>query len=513
LNTRGVALSGGHDMTVVNGNLFYSNSSGGGRTVNVLNPTTCLFVSSNLADPANSSLLIGGKGFLVLTGTGNQIAFSSPQNIYLNDGVLRVTTGNFVPTNSSIAFRGGTLEYDVSGGSASISFNVASGPGNITWSSTSAGSAGESQTTDVGGGGFSAFSATPGNSLTVNLGGAAAQMDWNAPGFITTYHALKFGSLKSNASVDFQNPIGLGSVPGLPYRTRNIHVTRGAGNPADKTRLNGVISGIAGYDLVKTGSGVLETTAPNTYDGNTIVREGELRILATNTGSGAYVVAAGTLVFGANQNVSAITVGGGAFASLAADGNRRLVTGSLHIAGQEMPAGRFDLTNNAVVVDYTSFSPLATLAAQIRSGYASGAWTGNGITSSIAAATPGHGVGFGEASQVFSLFPANFAGQLVDSTSVLMRYTLRGDANLDQSVNIADFSALAANFNSAGSWARGDFDYDGLVGIGDFSVLASNFNRSVAARTTVPEPASMLAAALLVAGYRRPRRTCPITSG
>lgn len=55
-----------------------------------------------------------------------------------------------------------------------------------------------------------------------------------------------------------------------------------------------------------------------------------------------------------------------------------------------------------------------------------------------------------------------------------------GDTNLDRTVNIADFSRLAANFNRAGtSWLQGNFNYDTTINIADFSLLAGNFNRGV----------------------------------
>lgn len=58
-------------------------------------------------------------------------------------------------------------------------------------------------------------------------------------------------------------------------------------------------------------------------------------------------------------------------------------------------------------------------------------------------------------------------------------YFFAGDANRDRSVNIGDFSIVAANFNLPGTFGQGDFDYSGLVGIGDFAILASKFNMTL----------------------------------
>jgi hypothetical protein len=118
-------------------------------------------------------------------------------------------------------------------------------------------------------------------------------------------------------------------------------------------------------------------------------------------------------------------------------------------------------------------------------------------------------VGYAEASAVGS--PATFLGQPVDGTAVLVRYTRQGDANLDGTTGIGDFSLLGANFNQPGKWNSGDFNYDGTTSIGDFSLLAANYNQSAASGVggrpgAVPEPATLgLLTAAAVLGMRRRR--------
>src|SRR5204863_5205852 len=65
-----------------------------------------------------------------------------------------------------------------------------------------------------------------------------------------------------------------------------------------------------------------------------------------------------------------------------------------------------------------------------------------------------------------------------NASYLLIRPTRIGDLNLDGSVTIADFIALASHFNQSGTWQEGDTNYDGSVTIADFIALASNFNQS-----------------------------------
>lgn len=167
--------------------------------------------------------------------------------------------------------------------------------------------------------------------------------------------------------------------------------------------------------------------------------------------------------------------------------------------------GQFDLSNNALVVDYATISPKTTIIDYLKTGFAGGAWNGQGISSSAAASQPNRAIGVAEASDVGS--PSIFLGQSVDSTSLLLRFTLPGDANLDGIVNITDFALLAANFNTSSYWAKGDFNYNGVTNINDFALLASNFNQSLPIdlpRSTVPEPVgTILLLAAMLGGRRR----------
>jgi hypothetical protein len=101
------------------------------------------------------------------------------------------------------------------------------------------------------------------------------------------------------------------------------------------------------------------------------------------------------------------------------------------------------------------------------------------------------------------------------SLNLTGRVALGGDANLDNTVDLTDFTILASNFNATNkTWQAGDFNVDGNVDLTDFTMLASNFNRTVTPAssadlgTTVPEPAvagvvTLIAGALASGRMRR----------
>ncbi len=162
--------------------------------------------------------------------------------------------------------------------------------------------------------------------------------------------------------------------------------------------------------------------------------------------------------------------------------------GNLSIAS----ASQLDLTNNSMVIDYTT---VGTLVGDIRQMLESGK-----VTSST-----GGKLGYAD-NTITGL--ATFSGQVVDSTSLLIKFTYGGDANLDGQVDISDLGALATSWQTSNVWTGGDFDYSGFVDISDLGILATNWQLGVGSplgpsfgqalasmglsNTTVPEPAMPL---------------------
>ena len=179
-------------------------------------------------------------------------------------------------------------------------------------------------------------------------------------------------------------------------------------------------------------------------------------------------------------------------------GTLRLIAGSGRTRTTELNVGtaQLDITNNPMVVDYApgTGGQLAAVRADVFSGFAGGAWNGDGIVSSNANGNS-HGVGYAEASAVAPV-PAIFG--TVDNTAVLLRLTRYGDANLDGQVNLQDFNRLASNFGATGTglWSQGDFNYDGNVNLQDFNRLASNFGLSAAGPEVTPDDWARLGAAV-----------------
>jgi hypothetical protein len=143
---------------------------------------------------------------------------------------------------------------------------------------------------------------------------------------------------------------------------------------------------------------------------------------------------------------------------------------------------KIDLQNGSLTIDYRGLaSPTSTILSQLTSGYHGGAWDGSGIHTSTGNAVTGLG------------WRDDSAG-----SSILIRRTLYGDANLDGVVDSTDFAAFLTGYgrSSGGVWAQGDFDYDGKVNTRDFNMLSGNFGSSIAApvlsSSVVPEPASFL---------------------
>jgi hypothetical protein len=128
-----------------------------------------------------------------------------------------------------------------------------------------------------------------------------------------------------------------------------------------------------------------------------------------------------------------------------------------------------DLANNSMIVDYTG--SVGTQVSDIRNHLKNGR-----LSSSSASSTTR--LGYGDNAL---LHKSTFAGQSVDSSSILIKYTYAGDSDLDGDADGVDIGTWATNFTGelggTGSmvWTQGDWDYDGDVDGVDAGLWAQAF--------------------------------------
>jgi hypothetical protein len=186
-------------------------------------------------------------------------------------------------------------------------------------------------------------------------------------------------------------------------------------------------------------------------------------------------------------------------------------------AGSFTPIATMQLNDNPLIIDYTGTPPTTTLRNSLKGAFDNGVWDGKGLTSANVTANATDStnpyktaLAYGDASVIGV---STVGGQTLDQTSLLVRITLSGDANMDGKVNALDFNAVATNYGAATGqvWTQGDFNYDGAVNTTDFTAMAINFGQSMvlspaaSVGALVPEPCSVALAFLASAAARRRR--------
>ena len=227
-----------------------------------------------------SSALTGTGGF---TKTGTGILELPVENLYsgptvVSEGILRLSHPKSLP--GGIAATGGSSNLVIAGGLVELcdgdfQRGLGTGPDQVQFTAS---------------GGFAAFAMSPSQygpplapqTRVVNLGGQSAQVSWGSGGFVPDGAALILRSSASavnappgpQVTLDFQNPIDLGSS----LRTIQVDGESSYTNvpPLTAVTLSGGLSGNGG--IVKTGDGILNLTAPNTYSGETQVTSGVLQL-------------------------------------------------------------------------------------------------------------------------------------------------------------------------------------------------------------------------------------------
>jgi hypothetical protein len=179
-------------------------------------------------------------------------------------------------------------------------------------------------------------------------------------------------------------------------------------------------------------------------------------------------------------HVNAIHLSNGATAAVTSLGNARTASNHrvLRIAGGGTgltidATSALDLADNDIVLDYSGASPEAGIEALVAKGYNFGNWLGKGIWSSVAGILENqctYALGVATNGSLVNPFGNGttgplFAGQSVDNTTVLIKFTHRVDLDLDGLVTGNDASVFNNNYdegNGIATWQTGDMDYDGV---------------------------------------------------
>jgi hypothetical protein len=262
----------------------------------------------------------------------------------------------------------------------------------------------------------------------------------------------------------------------------NLNVKQGAATLvfefADFTSI--VVHGTAGGDTLDFTGPIAQ---PVTYNGGsgddavvvwggTYTFDGDAS--ATTANLAVDVKAGAEIIFNATQHLRDLNVAG--TATLTQGNGKVIVTRGLSVAGQ------LDLTDNDLVLDFDNSSddPFATVEGRIAAAYDFGAWDLDGIRTSMPDAATGlTTLGVGDAAALFGLGASDtveFSGVTVDGTSVLIKYTYAGDANLDGVIDGGDYGIID-NFvqvPGASGYFNGDFNFDGVVDGGDYGIIDNN---------------------------------------
>jgi hypothetical protein len=196
---------------------------------------------------------------------------------------------------------------------------------------------------------------------------------------------------------------------------------------------------------------------------------------------------AGEVDFAATQHLASLSIAGAAH--LDGDGSTFIVTGALSING----VGQLDLGTGNLLINYAAAatSPIGGwngsaytgITGMLASGYHNGAWNGPGIVTrsplAVAPVTLTTLVPI-EAADLLGIDGAQTAlwnGQTVDATTVLVRYTYAGDANVDGVINGDDYFQIDSAYpQGMHGWVNGDFNYDGVVSGDDYFLIDSNYS-------------------------------------
>ena len=311
-------------------------------------------------------------------------------------------------------------------------------------------------------------------------------------------------ALQAEASRQLANPITFGGTSSV----------EGAGSLV-------LLGPTAISTLEKKGPGALAFNGPQFNNlGSMLHVSGGVVSMNTDSGSAAFpnlavrVSNAGSrLQLAASQHLASLLVEDGL---VVLEPGKVIRTSALAIDASD---AKLDLTQSDLIVQASPGSEharLAELTAAIASARntAPNLWQGFGLTTSSATPITSLGILLNDRGNGMP-YHTTFAGEPVNSDSILVGFTYAGDANLDGRVNIVDY--LMADRGAArglSGWANGDFNYSGMVDGFDFFLMDQAFVMQTGPLDAlgagdiiaVPEPVSGMLLPPLLLALRRRRR-------
>ncbi len=513
VSTTGKLVLGG--TTTANQSLTSLTTAGLGGSVVGGNNTTASLLNLNLT--AGSTTFAGtlggaglnenrlaftksGAGTLILTATNN--TYSGLTNV-IDSGVLDVGT---ISSGALSANSGLLLGSSVVG---SGNFGILQGNGSFTRALSNNTNPGAGQVAGAAGG----FAARGGD-LTVNFGGAGAQIGLNQALAIFGNNFV-FGSSTADSKVVLINSINLNSSAIGGTRTFTVRAGIG-GAAATSAELRGVVSnGPEANGIRKEGNGMLILSATNNYTGPTNIIAGTVQIgnggtTGSITSTGAVAISNGAeLAFNRSNSMTfSNTISGQGEVSQLGSG-----TTILNVANSY--SGGTTVSDGALVANNTTGSATGSGAIFVESG-ATLAGTGSvsGATTIEAGAflTGGADIDSGTRGTLTFGGGLNAAGStwlvdLVETTSMDSDLiAVSGNLNISDAIFMDRFSGTFNETNTytiatytgtlTGTFFGWADDTDKSLGGGSYRI---NYNDGGAITlTAVPEPGALLSLALLL---------------